>query len=170
MRALVRFFRTPPLALRIVVGVALGLELFALVGGLVSVAPAVRDAVGTPAARAVAGTLLFAAAACAAHGALAAFVVGAALLARRAPWLSAALAIVPVALAALGARASVGFSFALADVRLEQDTLWALAAGASGHIVLAALASVIALLALPFGLIRRRGGEGGRPAPNSGAS
>jgi hypothetical protein len=170
MRAIVRFFRTPPVALRIVVGVALGLELFGLLSGLVSVAPAVRDAVSAPTARAVAGTLLFAAGAWAVHGALAAFVIGAALLARRAPWLSAALAMIPIAIAALGARASVGFSVALVDVRLGRDTPLTLLEGAAVHVMVAALASVIVLVALPFGLIGRRGAEGGRRASNSEAS
>jgi hypothetical protein len=166
VRALVRFFRTPPLALRIVLSVALAVELFGLGGGLASVGPAVRDAVHAGTTRAVGGTLLFAACAAALHAVLAAFVIGAALLARRVTWLSAALAIGPIAVAGAGARGSWGYSVALVDVQLARDTPWALLEGAAAHIMLAALAAVVVLIALPLGLIRRHGAEGGPPASN----
>jgi hypothetical protein len=170
MRALLRFFRTPPLAMRIVVGMALVVEFFAFVVGGAPDADVVRDAAAAPNAHVVAGTLLLAVCILALHALLATFVFTAALLVRRTPWLSAALAIVPVALAWLGFRIPVGFSFATADVHIEDDTFLALLTGAMLHNMLAGLAGVIVLLALPFGLIRRSGAEGGRPASNSEAS
>lgn len=171
LRALGRFFRTPPRALRIVLGFALAVEALGFVYGIGSVGSAVRDALQAGSAADVAATLLFAAGVCAVHLVFAALCVGAALLARRAPWLAGVFALVPVALAWLGFRAPVvGFAVATQHVRLAQDTPLTLLEGVGLHVALAALACLIVLVALPFGLIRRPGAEGGGSMSNGEVS
>jgi len=170
VRAFVRFFRTPPRALRIVVGFALALEAVGLAFGVGPVAAVVRSAVHAESAAAVTGTLLFAAGVCAVHAVLAATVAGAALLVRRLPWLAALLTVGPLVLTWFGFRAPFGFSIVMGNIRLERDTPPALLEAAALHLALAGLACIIVLVALPFGLIRRSGAEGGRRASNGEAS
>nr|MDQ6926990.1 hypothetical protein [Candidatus Eremiobacteraeota bacterium] len=102
VRALARFFRTPPLALRIALGFALAVEALGLGYGLVPIGPVVRDAITAGSARVVTGTLVFAASVSAIHLVLATIVTVAALIARRAPGLAAIVAVGPLALAWLG--------------------------------------------------------------------
>lgn len=170
LRALGRFFRTPPLALRIVLGFALAVEVVGLAFGIAPVGAVVRGAVRAGTASAVAGTLLFAAGVCAVHAVLAATAAGAVLLLRRVPWLAAMLTVGPLALAWFGFHAPFGYSVASRNVRLEGDTPLVLLEAAAVHVGLAMLACIIVLAALPFALIRRGGAEGGRPASNGEAS
>ena len=170
LRALGRFFRTPPLALRIVLGFALAVEVVGLAFGIAPVGAVVNSAVHAGTASAVTGTLLFAAGVCAVHAVLAATVAGAALLVRRVPLLAAVLTVGPLGLAWFGFHAPFGFSVATQNIRLEGDTPLALLEGAAVHVGVAGLACIVVLLALPFALIRRGGAEGGRRASNGEAS
>jgi hypothetical protein len=170
LRALRQFFRTPPRALRIVLGAALAVEAAGFFFGIAPLGPVVREALRAHGASVVAGTLLFAACVCALHASIAAVVAGAALLTRRAPWLAGVLAAGPLTLAWFGFRAPFGYSVATSNVQLPNDTPLALLEAAAVHVALAALACIIVLVAVPFALIRRGGAEGGRAASNGGAS
>ncbi len=171
LRALGRFFRTPPRALRVVLGIALAVEALGLAVGVGSIGSAVHDALHADSGSAVAATLLFAATVCAIHLSFAALPSGAAFLARRAPGLAVVMMAVPIALAWLGFRAPVvGFAVSTGDLRLEPGTPLTLVEGASVHAALAALACLIVLVALPFGLIHRSGAEGGGSMSNGEVS
>jgi hypothetical protein len=160
VRAVTRFFRTPPVALRVTLLAAAVLELVGLAVGLGSLAWPVRDAFHAPSSVLLLGTLRFALWPLALHALLAAVALGAVLSARRAPALSVLLALGPLALAyRFVAVGGFGFSFGRRAVSLGDDTPWVLLGGASIHILLAALASALALAGVLFGLVRRGAAE-----------
>lgn len=154
------------MALRIVLGFALLIEALGLGYGIAPLGPVVRDAFHAGSGRIVVGTLVFVASVCAIHLVVTGLVLAASLSARRAPLLSAIVALAPIALASLGFRSPIGYSVAIRDIRLEGDAPLALLEAAVVHVMLAAFACVIVLLAIPFGVIRRGGTEDRHRASN----
>jgi hypothetical protein len=166
MRALVRFFRSPPLALRIVLGCALALELTGLSVGLSFVPHVAADALRSG----VAGMLPWLLVPLAAHALLAALAAGALLSVRRAPLASLILASGPLGLAVYQVSVgSFGFSTRTGS-GVSPETLHALVIGIALHGLSATVACAIAVIAIPFAAIRGSGAEGVRPMSNGESS